>query len=74
MIFTETRASAPPRTLIVVRRRDEDTYHFLKGRLAGVQGVEVRLDRREDESRPPAHDRRRAGSRFNAFGVLVVRS
>jgi hypothetical protein len=74
MIFTETTVSAPPRTLILVRRRDEATYHFLKARLAGVRGVEVRLDRREDESKEPVVERRRRGyTRFNAFGVLVVR-
>ena len=73
MIFTDTLVSAPPRTLIVVRRRDEATYHFLKSRLAGVRGVEIRLDRREDESRAPVSERRRTCSRFNAFGILVVR-
>ena len=73
MVGTETRRSASPRTLIVVRRRDEATYHFLKARLAGVSGVELRLDRREDDMRPPADDRRRTRSGFNAFGVLVVR-
>jgi hypothetical protein len=73
MVCTETRVGASPRTLIVVRRRDEDTYHFLKGRLAGVRGVEIRLDRREDDSQPPANDRRRTPARFNALGILVVR-
>ncbi|MBI1736831.1 MAG: hypothetical protein HYR51_16815 [Candidatus Rokubacteria bacterium] len=71
--FTDTLVSAPARTLIVVRRSDEATYHFLKTRLAAVRGVEVRLDRRESESRGPAYERRRPFSRFNAFGVLVVR-
>ena len=72
--FTDTLVSAPPRTLIVVRRRDEATYHFLKARLAGVPGVEVRLDRREDEAKASGIERRRRGySRFNAFGILVVR-
>lgn len=70
--FTDTLVSAPPRTLIVVRRSDEATYHFLKTRLAGVRGVEVTLDRRQSDSREPG-DRRRTSSRFNAFGILVVR-
>jgi hypothetical protein len=73
MLFTGTVVSAPPRTLIVVRRCDEATYHFLKGRLAAVRGVEVRLDRRESDALAPENDRRRTGSRFNAFGIQVIR-
>jgi hypothetical protein len=73
MLFTDAPVSAPPRTLIIVRRHDEATYHFLKARLAGVRGVEVTLDRREREASTPANERRRKSSRFNAFGIQVVR-
>ena len=73
MTFTDTLGGASPRTLIVVRRHDEATYHYLKSRLAAVRGVEVRLDRRERDASAPSMDRRRGRSRFNALGILVVR-
>lgn len=66
---------APSRTryLIVVRRSDESTYHYLKARLGGVRDVEIALDRRTALSPPTSDDRRRAPAGFNAFGVLLVR-
>jgi hypothetical protein len=73
VVFTDALVNTRSRFLIVVRRGDQATYEYLRKRLAGVYGVEIMLDRREHRPAAPSDDRRRAPTRFNAFGVLLVR-
>lgn len=68
--------------LIVVRRRDQALFDYLQGRLAGVRGVEVILERRAGDRRRAVHafsrDRRRLERRLrpgeaSALGYTMVR-
>src|SRR5262245_53458869 len=68
--------------LIVVRRRDHSLFDYLQGRLGGVRGVKVILERRAGDRRraawAPSRDRRRLERRMRAsqassLGYTIVR-
>jgi len=50
-----------------VARRDPALYEYLQRRLAGIEGVQIIVDRRQGERRqrrqPPERERRRQGDR-----------
>ncbi len=77
-----SRSFSTVRLLIVVERRSQDLYEYLRHDLTGVRGVEVIVDRRHGERRRGRHsvlrERRRADRRqergvIHSMGCRFVR-